>query len=139
MLSSRRRTSARLTGNVRFGTGGSRGFLGRFTLSTLSCTRLIRRTSRRLTRNARFSSGGGRRFLGRFSLSAFSCTRLIRRAGLLRDGRFRARQVCASRFWRFWFRLLRLFSPLLLSWPWCRLFLWLLRESGSSQCQRHTY
>src|SRR6266446_10933965 len=104
-----------------------------------------RRTRGRLTGNVRFGTGGGRRFLGRFSLSAFSCTRLIRsarlfrRAGLLRGRRFRARQVCASRFWRFWFGLLRLFSPLLLPWPWCRLFLWLLRKSSSSQRQRHTY
>ncbi len=139
MLAAGSGTGGRLSGNIRSRTGGSRRFLGRPSLPTLPCTRLGRRSAAGLSGNARFRSGGGGRFLGRFSLSAFSCTRLIRRAGLLRDGRFRARQVCASRFWRFWFRLLRLFSPLLLSWPWCRLFLWLLRESGSSQCQRHTY
>jgi len=121
MFSGGRRTRGRLTGNVGFCTGGGRRFLGRPSISALPPAR--RRTRGRLTGNVRFGAGGGRRFLGRFSLSTFSCTRLIRsarlfhRAGLLRGRRFRARQVRASRFWRFWFGRLRFFRGRLL-------FLW---------------
>src|ERR1700736_2590820 len=140
-----RHSGAGLSGNTRFRSSGSRRFLSRVSLSAFSCTRLGRHSGAGLSGNTRFRSSGSRRFLGRVSLSAFSCTRLIRsaglfhRAGLLRGRRLGLRHALDVHFWRFWFGLLGLFSPLLLPCSWCRLFLRLLRKSSSSQRQRTAY
>src|ERR1700736_674144 len=145
MLRTWRRTGSRFAGNIRLRTGGGCSFLSRFSLSAFSCTRLGRHSGAGLSGNTRFRSSGSRRFLGRVSLSAFSCTRLIRsaglfhRAGLLRGRRLGLRHALDVHFWRFWFGLLGLFSPLLLPCSWCRLFLRLLRKSSSSQRQRTAY
>ena len=141
LLRAGRRTGCRLTGNIRFRRGGSRRFLGRSSLPAFSCTGLSRSSAGLFTGNIR--SRGGRRFLTRSSFSALSCTGLSRGSGLIRRAAFlhrsallrglRLRRVCPGH------RLGRMrFSRALLV-LWCRLFVWLLRQRGSSQRQRAAY
>jgi len=107
MLPARCRTGGRFTGNIR--SRGGRRFLGRFSLSTLPCARLFRRCADGLT---------GRRLRLHRRVGLRDLRRPLALRAMLRRGRgFRARQVRASRFWRFWFGRLRFFRGRLL-------FLW---------------
>jgi hypothetical protein len=150
MLRARRCTRGRLTGNIRSRGTGRRRLLGRLSLSAFPWNRLVRSSGASLTGNARFRCCVGLRHLRRpLRLRAALCRSRGLRARQVRAGlcfgpvrfwcRLRFRHALASRFRRFWFRLLSLFSPLFLPWPWCRLFLWLLRKSNSSQGQRRPY
>ena len=92
-----------------------------------------RRTGGRLTGNTRLCTGGGRRFRRGLALLPLWCGTLVPRFVLLRGRALRLRRVRPGR------RLgrMRFSRPLLVLWR--RLFVWLLRQRGSSQRQRTAY